>query len=85
VRTLGGIPYDQLKGTLTALPNVQRVERYDANHATSQWGTLQVLGVDWDTLLLSDDLAARSGLHREATGRYLWVGWGRRHERRCPA
>jgi ABC-type antimicrobial peptide transport system permease subunit len=83
VRYNGNLSFDQLSAELAALPNVQRVERYERNHVSTQWGDMMLLGVDWNTqlyhytltsgrwlqagdtnaVLLSDDAAAKSGLH----------------------
>ncbi len=43
--------FDRAQSQLTALPNVARIEPYAATHVTTQWGDMQMLGVETDTQL----------------------------------
>jgi ABC-type antimicrobial peptide transport system permease subunit len=65
VRYGGNLSFEQLSATLEALPNVQRVERNERNHVTTQWGDMMLLGVDWNTQLYRYTLTS---------GRWLQAG-----------
>jgi len=75
--------YDQVLTTLSAVPNIGRIEPYASTNTSTQWGTVGVEGYAPDTqmyhyqltggrwlrsgdtnvVLLSDDVAAKTGLH----------------------
>ncbi len=42
---------DRVRSQLTALPSVARIEPYAATHIATQWGDMQMLGVETDTQL----------------------------------
>ncbi len=82
VQLAGPQPFSPVRDQIAALPNVARVERHDANHVTTPWGVISLVGAepgsalyqpplvsgralrpgDMNVVLLSDALAARSGL-----------------------